>query len=109
VLEGRYDSTARASPGGGAETVFDKVPINLNHVLLGKAEAKEAVYEHQSGLKVMPSSLSVKELKRVKPEKISNFKRDFKNLSEYIIVDSSAGLGDEALAAIDLADEIQSS
>jgi hypothetical protein len=25
VLEGRYDSTARASPGGGAETVFDKI------------------------------------------------------------------------------------
>jgi hypothetical protein len=26
VLEGRYDSGARASPGDGAATVFDKIP-----------------------------------------------------------------------------------
>ena len=95
-----------STPNVGIHLNSPEVPINLNHVLLGKADAKEAVYEHESGLKVMPSSLSIKELKRVKPERIANFKKDFKDLSEYIIVDSSAGLGDEALAAIDLADEL---
>lgn len=95
-----------STPNVGIHLNSPEVPINLNHVLLGKAEPKEAVYEHESGLKVMPSSLSIKELKRVKPEKINDFKKDFKNLSEYVIVDSSAGLGNEALAAVDLADEI---
>lgn len=95
-----------STPNVGIHLNSPEVPINLNHVLRGKADAKEAVYEHESGLKVMPSSLSVKELRKVKPEKISDFKKEFKGLSEYVLVDSSAGLGDEALAAMDLADEI---
>lgn len=95
-----------STPNVGIHLNSPEVPINLNHVLKGKAEAKEAVYEHESGLKVMPSSLSIKELKKVKPEKISYFKKEFQELSEYVIVDSSAGLGDESLAAMDLADEL---
>jgi septum site-determining protein MinD len=95
-----------STPNVGIHLNSPEVPINLNHVLSGKADAKEAVYEHKSGLKVMPSSLSIKELKKIKLEKISNFKKDFRGISDYIIVDSSAGLGDEALAAIELADEL---
>jgi septum site-determining protein MinD len=95
-----------STPNVGIHLNSPEVPINLNHVLLGKAEAKEAVYEHESGMKVMPSSLSIKELKRVKPERINDFKKDFKRLSDYIIVDSAAGLSDETLATIQLADEI---
>jgi septum site-determining protein MinD len=94
------------TPNIGIHLNSPEVPINLNHVLMGKADAKEAVYEHKSGMKVMPSSLSIKELKKVKPERLSDFKKDFKNISEYVIVDSSAGLGEEALAAIELADEL---
>jgi len=41
------------------------VPVNLNHVLLGKAKISDAIYEHESGTKIIPSSLSVKELKRL--------------------------------------------
>ena len=67
-----------STPNVGIHLNSPEVPINLNHVLLGKADVREAVYEHESGLKVMPSSLSIKELRRVKPERISNFKKDFK-------------------------------
>jgi septum site-determining protein MinD len=95
-----------STPNVGIHLNSPEVPINLNHVLLGKADAIEAVYEHESGLKVMPSSLSIKELKRVRPEKISDFKKDFKKLSDYIIVDSAAGLGEETLSTMELADEI---
>lgn len=95
-----------STPNVGIHLNSPEVPINLNHVLRGKAEPIEAVYEHESGLKVMPSSLSIKELKKVKPERMSYFKKEFQKISEYVIVDSSAGLGDESLAAIDLADEL---
>jgi septum site-determining protein MinD len=95
-----------STPNIGIHLNSPEVPINLNHVLLGKADPIEAVYEHESGLKVMPSSLSIKELKRVKPKKIGDFKKDFKKISDYVIVDSAAGLGDETLAAMDLADEL---
>lgn len=83
-----------------------EVPICLNHVLQNKADIFEAVYEHDSGLKIIPSSISIKELKKIRPEKIKNFKKDFKDIAEYVIVDSAAGLGLEAKHVIAMADEI---
>jgi len=95
-----------STPNVGIHLNSPEVPINLNHVLLNKADAIEAIYEHESGLKIMPSSLSIKELKKIKPEKIKDFKKDFKKLSDYIIVDSAAGLGKETLSTMELADEL---
>ncbi|MCK4647560.1 cell division ATPase MinD [Candidatus Pacearchaeota archaeon] len=94
------------TPNVGIHLNSPEVPINLNHVLMKKADPFEAVYEHESGLKIMPSSLSLKELKKIKPEKIKDFKEDFKKISDYIIVDSAAGLGTEAMSVIDMADEL---
>ena len=31
------------------------VPVSLSHVLQGKAEIEDAIYEHSSGLKLVPS------------------------------------------------------
>ncbi len=95
-----------STPNIGIHLNSPEVPVNLNHVLLKKADAVEAVYEHESGIKIMPSSLSIKELKKIKPEKIKDFKEDFKKISDYVIVDSVAGLGNEALSVIDMADEL---
>ena len=94
------------TPNVGLHLNSPEVPINLNHVLAKKAEPFEAVYEHESGLKIMPSSLSLKELKKLKPGKIKEFKEDFKKISDYIIVDSAAGLGKEAMSVIEMADEL---
>lgn len=95
-----------STPNIGVHLNSPEVPVNLNHVLLEKAKAQEAVYEHESGIKIMPSSLSIKELKKIVPENLSKFKKDFKEIAEYIIVDSAAGLGQEANSAIKMADEI---
>jgi septum site-determining protein MinD len=95
-----------STPNVGLHLNSPEVPVNLNHVLLGKADVFEAIYEHSSGVKIIPSSLSIKELKKIKPEKIREFKDDFKKISEYVIVDSAAGLGNEASSSIDLADEL---
>ena len=95
-----------STPNVGLHLNSLEVPINLNHVLARKAEPFEAVYEHESGIKIMPSSLSVKELRRASPEKIKDFKKDFKKLSNRIIIDSSAGLGSEASAVMEIADEL---
>lgn len=94
------------TPNVGIQLGSPEVPINLNHVLLGKAEPFEAVYEHESGIKIIPSSLSIKELKKIKLGKLKNFKKDFKKISDIVIIDSAAGLGEEALSVMELADEI---
>ncbi|MBS3084345.1 cell division ATPase MinD [Candidatus Pacearchaeota archaeon] len=95
-----------STPNVGIHLNSPEVPINLNHVLQGKAHPYEAVYAHESGIKIIPSSLSIKELKRLKMERLKDFKKDFKNLADYIILDCSAGLGKEALSVIEIADEI---
>lgn len=95
-----------STPNIGLHLNSPEVPITLNHVLLNKAEPAEAIYEHESGLKILPSSLSIKELKKIKPERLKDFKEHFTNLADYVIVDSAAGLGHEVEAVIDLADEL---
>ncbi|MBS3094218.1 cell division ATPase MinD [Candidatus Pacearchaeota archaeon] len=94
------------TPNVGLHLGSPEVPINLNHVLSDKAEVFEAVYEHESGMKILPSSLSIKELDKIKPERLKDFKKDFLNVSDWVIVDSAAGLGHETRSTMELADEL---
>ena len=82
------------------------VPVNLNHVLLGKARIADAIYEHESGTKIIPSSLSIKELKRLDHSKLKDVAKKLKKMADYVIFDSAAGLGEEALVSIKVADEL---
>lgn len=95
-----------STPNIGIHLNSPEVPVNLNHILLKKTNVFDAVYEHESGMKIIPSSLSIKELNRIKPERMKNFRDDFKKISKYVIVDSAAGLGIEAKSAMEMADEI---
>lgn len=94
------------TPNVGIHLNSPEVPINLNHVLSKKADPFEAVYEHESGIKIIPSSLSIRELEKLKPGKMKDYKKDFGKISDYVIVDSAAGLGEEASSAIEIADEL---
>lgn len=94
------------TPNVGLHLGAPEVPINLNHILTKKAEPFEAIYEHESGIKIIPSSLSIKELKKIKAEKLKDFKNEFKKMADYVIVDSAAGLGEEALSTLTSADEL---
>ncbi len=82
------------------------VPVSLNHVLQGKAKIEEAIYEHESGTKIVPCSLSLKEMKDIDKSAMKNISKQLKKISEHIIFDSAAGLGDEARLSLELADEI---
>ncbi len=57
-----------STPNVGIHFGSPEVPVSLNHVLSKKAEAFEAVYEHDSGLKIIPASLSMEESTKTKPE-----------------------------------------
>ena len=94
------------TPNIGVLLNSPEVPVSLNHVLQKKADVYDAVYEHDSGLKIIPSSIAIKELKKIKSEKLKDFKKHFGNIADYVIVDSAAGLGKEARDAIEMADEL---
>ena len=94
------------TPNVGLHLGSPETPVNLNHILNKKAEPFEAVYEHESGVKIIPSSLALTELKKIKYNELKRCKKDFKQLSENVIIDSAAGLGEEAISSLALADEI---
>ena len=95
-----------STPNVGLHLGAPIVPISLNHVLMGKAKLSEAIYEHESGTKVIPSSLSISELKNLDHSKLKEVAKKLKKISDIIIFDSAAGLGEEAVAAIESADEL---
>ncbi len=95
-----------STPNIGLHLGAPIVPINFNHVLAGKAKITDAIYEHRSGTKIVPSSLSLRELKRLDYKKIKEVSKKLKKIADYVILDSSAGLGEEAISSMEAADEL---
>src|SRR4030042_3955261 len=58
-----------STPNIGLHLGAPIVPISLTHVLLGKAKLDEAVDEHESGTKILPCSLSIKEMGKINKDK----------------------------------------
>ena len=94
------------TPNIGLQLGAPIVPVTLNHVLKGKADIEEAIYEHSSGTKIIPSSLSVKELTKFNIKKLPEVVKKLSKITDFLIIDSAAGFGEEAVAVIDVADEI---
>jgi septum site-determining protein MinD len=94
------------TPNVGLQLGAPIVPITLNHVLKGKAEIEEAIYEHSSGTKIIPSSLSVKELTKFNTKKIPEIAKKLSGLCDFVILDCAAGFGEEVMASLDAADEV---
>ncbi len=94
------------TPNIGLQLGAPIVPVTLNHVLKGKASIEDAIYEHHSGTKIVPSSLSVKELTKFNVKKLPEITQKLSELCDYVIVDSAAGFGEEVMAVLESADEI---
>ena len=94
------------TPNIGVHLGAPIVPITLNHVLKGKAEINEAIYEHYSGTKIIPSSLSIKEITKFNTRKIPQIIKQLKDMADFVILDSAAGFSEEAIATMDAGDEI---
>lgn len=82
------------------------VPINLHHVLQGKYPITDAMYLLPCGIKMVPASIALQDLKGVKPENLDRALSGLSKSSDIVLIDGAAGLGREALAAIDSADEL---
>ena len=94
------------TPNVGVHLGAPIVPVTLNHVLKGKTSVEDAVYEHSSGTKIIPSSLSVKELTKFNTKKLPEVAEQLKKISDFVIFDSAAGFGEEALDTMDAGEEI---
>ena len=81
-------------------------PITLNKVLRGEYTAEEAVQQHQSGLKIIPASLSLSDLEGIDVTEIRESIKSIFDKNDIILLDGSPGLGREAIATLRASDEI---
>lgn len=85
----------------------EDVTTTINDVLLGKKEITEALY-HQNGVMYIPASTELKDLIDLDVTRLKKNVRKLVNpeMIDFIILDTAPGLGREALAAMEAADEI---
>lgn len=95
-----------STPNVGIHLGAPIVPITLNHVLKNEARLEDAVYEHESGTKVLPASLSSKDNEKIDYKKFSDVVKKIKKISDFIFIDCAAGLGEEATSIVSASDEI---
>ncbi len=94
------------TPNLGFHLGMPLTPVTLHDVLKGTARIRDAIYEHETGLKIVPAGISLRDMKGVDAKNLPNALLDLLGNTDIVILDGAAGLGREALAAIEAADEI---
>jgi len=83
------------------------LPITLNDMIKWKLPAEKVTYEHESGLHVIPASLSIENEKDIINK--LNLKRlinEIRRKYDYILLDSAPGMGEDVRSIIEISDEI---
>ncbi|MFB6291874.1 MAG: cell division ATPase MinD [Candidatus Nanohaloarchaea archaeon] len=94
------------NPNLGFHLGIPLYPKTLHDVLKGDAHITEAMYIHNSGLRVVPAGLSIEDLVDTSPENLSDVLLDAVGEPDFVLVDSAAGLGNESISAIEASDEV---
>ncbi len=82
------------------------VPVTLNHVLNNQAKIEDAIYEHETGTKIMPASLALTDIKKINTQKFSEISKKLKKITNHVLIDCAAGLGEEVYSSIKACDEV---
>ncbi len=94
------------TPNVGVYLGIPVAPVTLHDVLRGKNEIRQAVFQHKSGLRLVPASISIKDAKKVEPHKLANAVKDLDGHSDFIILDGSPGITRESMAVLRAANEV---
>ncbi len=94
------------NPNLGFHLGIPLYPKTLHDVLKGDAHITEAMYIHNSGLRVVPAGLSIEDLVDTSPDNLSDVLLDTVGEPDFVLVDSAAGLGNESINAIEASDEV---
>lgn len=81
-------------------------PVTLHDVLNGDARLNDAMYYHPAGFTVLPADISLRKLRLANSHELVDVFYKLVGGCDFILVDSAAGLGKEALAAVEASDEL---
>ncbi len=94
------------TPNLGVHLGIPLYPVTLQDVLSGEAKLKEALYADRSGIKILPADMSITRLSKTTASELVNVLYKLADGFDFVLVDSAAGLGKEAVTAIEAADEL---
>ena len=94
------------NPNLGFHLGIPLYPVTLHDVLKDEAHITEATYIHNSGLRVVPAGISVDDLRETAPGNLKEVLKDTIGEPEIVLIDCAAGLGSEAVNAIEASDEV---
>lgn len=94
------------TPNLGIHVGMHFAPHTLHDVLKGESKLKDSTYPHALGFKVIPASMSVEDLAGVDPSRLYEVTLNLLGKTDFILLDSAAGLGREAISAMNAVDEI---
>lgn len=89
----------------GVHMGFHFNPATINSVLKGEHNLEESVYEHDTGVKVVPGALNYEDAKDVDVYDLPELVAPFEDESDVILFDCSPGLDRETSAALRAADK----
>lgn len=81
-------------------------PKTLHDVMQNLSEIHEAVYEHETGLKIVPANLSVDSIKLIDYDALHAQLQELHLLSDFVLIDGSPGIGVETENLIRISDEV---
>lgn len=88
-------------------TGLEKPIITLLEVLNGSSDIKNAIYELQMGLNIMPCGSSLQALKDINIDKLGDIISELRNFDyDFIILDVPAGLSKFSILPITFSDEV---
>ncbi|MEK6821584.1 MAG: cell division ATPase MinD [archaeon] len=80
-------------------------PITLHDVLLGEAGVQDAIYDGPSGVKLIPSGLSLDNYRRVDADRLASVIKAIQHKFDFILLDGPAGIEKSVLASIAATEE----
>lgn len=89
----------------GVHMGFHFNPATINSALKGEHDIEESVYEHESGVKIVPGALNYDEAKDVDVYGLPDLVERFEDDSDVLLFDCSPGLDRETSAALRAADK----
>jgi septum site-determining protein MinD len=94
------------TPNLGLHLGIPLYPKTLHDVMKGRCRITDAVYRHPSGLRVIPAGIALNDLRGVDPRDLPNHLLGLVGFVDVMLLDAAAGLGREALASMEAADEM---
>jgi len=78
---------------------------NIHKFLRGEIDIKDCIKEYKENFYIIPGSLDIKDLIYISTEKLHNGIMEIYDDFDYIIIDSAAGIGKEAVEALKASEE----